>query len=123
MRNAIPLLATLTFISFSALLSAVTMVQPPNDKRAMARELLGQNNFQQALQLYRELLDQTPGTPESGEDLQQAVQCLVNLGLLSEADTLVEGAVSRHAENFHVLLAAANAIINSSRRVSMPIGC
>ena len=109
MRNAIPLLATLTFISFSALLSAVTMVQPPNDKRAMARELLGQNNFQQALQLYRELLDQTPGTPQSGEDLQQAVQCLVNLGLLSEADTLVEGAVSRHAENFHVLLAAANA--------------
>ena len=108
MRKALLLLAFFMLISSSALL-ATTMQQSPSDQRASANELMAQNNFQQAVQLYRELLKKDSGNEQSAEDLQKAVQCLINLGLVHEADTLVEDAVSTHAANFHVLLAAANA--------------
>lgn len=108
MRNALLCLLSVVVLS-SAGLMATTMQQPPANKRVQAKKLYDENNFNDALKLYRELaLDPENTDKELPEDLGLAIGCLNNLGLVHEADALVEGAVEAHPKNFRLLAKAAN---------------
>ena len=108
MYKAIACLVSVVVLS-SAGLMATTMQQPPADNRAQAKKFYEENNFNDSLKLYRELaLDAANTGNELPDDLGFAVVCLNNLGLVHEADALVEGAVEVHPKNFRLLAKAAN---------------
>ena len=109
MYKAFTCLAAVVFLS-SAGLMATTMEQPPEDKRAQAKKLYDENNFNDALQLYRALA-QDPENSGKGvlEDLGFAIACLNNLGLVHEADELIETSIEAHKADFRLLARAANA--------------
>ena len=108
MSKAIACLVSVVVLS-SAGLMATTMQQPPADNRAQAKKFYEENNFNDSLKLYRELaLDAANTGNELPDDLGFAVVCLNNLGLVHEADALVEGAVEVHPKNFRLLAKAAN---------------
>ncbi len=107
MYKAIACLATVVVLS-SAGLMATTMQQPPADKRAQAKKLFDENNFSDALQLYRALAqDPENSGKEVPGDLEAAVDCLNNLGLVHEADELIETSIETHKANFRLLARAA----------------
>ena len=109
MRNALLCLVSVVVLS-SAGLMATTMQQPPADKRAQARKLLEENNFNDALQLYRELAVDSENTGKAvPEDLGFAIACLNNLGLVHEADELIEVSIEAHKTDFRLLARAAAA--------------
>ena len=109
MRNALLCLVSAVVLS-SAGLMATTMQQPPADKRAQARKLLEENNFNDALQLYRELAVDSENTGKAvPEDLGFAIACLNNLGLVHEADELIEVSIEAHKTDFRLLARAAAA--------------
>ncbi|MFM7834020.1 MAG: hypothetical protein ACKPJD_19660, partial [Planctomycetaceae bacterium] len=73
MRGILTLLAAFLLCS----LHPTAQAQEPDNKRTQADAEMKKNNFNDALQLYRELL----GTPAgSSGDLQQALLCLQHLG-------------------------------------------
>ena len=109
MRNALLCLVSVVVLS-SAGLMATTMQPPPADKRAQARKLLEENNFNDALQLYRELAVDSENTGKAvPEDLGFAIACLNNLGLVHEADELIEVSIEAHKTDFRLLARAAAA--------------
>ncbi|RLS42750.1 MAG: alpha-2-macroglobulin, partial [Planctomycetota bacterium] len=109
MRNALLCLVSVVVLS-SAGLMATTMQQPPADKRAQARKLLEENNFNDALQLYRELAVDSENTGKAvPEDLGVAIAGLNNLGLVHEADELIEVSIEAHKTDFRLLARAAAA--------------
>ena len=109
MRNALLCLVSVVDLG-SAGLMATTMQPPPADKRAPARKLLEENNFNDALQLYRELAVDSENTGKAvPEDLGFAIACLNNLGLVHEADELIEVSIEAHKTDFRLLARAAAA--------------
>ena len=109
MRNALLCLVSVVVLS-SAGLMATTMQPPPADKRAQARKLLEENNFNDALQMYRELAVDSENTGKAvPEDLGFAIACLNNLGLVHEADELIEVSIEAHKTDFRLLARAAAA--------------
>ncbi len=108
MFRAFACLAAVAVLSSYGLVAS-SMQQPPADKRAQAKKLYEENNFNDALKLYRELaLDATNTDKLLPEDLGFAIACLNNLGLVHEADELIEGSVKAHEANFRLLGKAAN---------------
>ena len=109
MYKAIACLAAVVVLS-SAGLMATTMEQPPENKRAQAKKFYVENNFNDALQLYRALA-QDPENSGKGvpEDLGFAIGCLNNLGLVHEIDELIETSIGAHKADFRLLARAANA--------------
>jgi uncharacterized protein YfaS (alpha-2-macroglobulin family) len=109
MRKALWCLVVVAGLS-SAGLMATTMEQAPADKRAEAKKLYTDNNFNDALKLYRELsLDPQNLGKLAAEDLGFAVACLNQLGLVKDADALLESSVEQHQGDFRVLARAARA--------------
>ncbi|MFN9719826.1 MAG: alpha-2-macroglobulin, partial [Planctomycetota bacterium] len=107
MRNALMCLVAVCF--GSAGLMATTMEKPVADTRSEARKLFGENNFNDALKLYRELLsDKTNQGKDVAGDLRAANDCLSNLGLIHEADALIESAVQLHSDNAWLIAQAAD---------------
>jgi hypothetical protein len=108
MTRAFTCLAVVVVLSSFGLVAS-SMQQPPADKRAQAKKLYEENNFNDALKLYRELaLDATNTGKELPDDLGFAIVCLNNLGLVHEADALVEGSIESHQSSFQLLAKAAN---------------
>ena len=109
MYKAIACLAVAVVLSSTGLM-ATNMTQPPEDKRAQAKKLYDENNFNDALQLYRALA-QDPENSGKGvpEDLRFAIACLNNLGLVHEVDELIETSIQEHKTDFRLLARAANA--------------
>jgi uncharacterized protein YfaS (alpha-2-macroglobulin family) len=108
MLKAFACLAAVVFLSSYGLVAS-SMQQPPADVRAQAKKLYDENNFNDALKLYRQLaLDAANNDKEVPEDLLAAIQCLNNLGLVHEADDLVEASIDSHKTNFRLLAGAAN---------------
>lgn len=106
MRKALLCLVAVCF--GSAGLMATTMEKPAADKRTDAKKLFDENNFNDALKLYRELLaDPENNGKDVADDLTQANGCLSQLGLVHEADALIESAIEIHPENFWLLARAA----------------
>ncbi|MGE0761204.1 MAG: MG2 domain-containing protein, partial [Pirellulaceae bacterium] len=102
-------------ISGFLVIASLTMVQtmsgvetsPPN--RSRVEQLFRDGNWKEAWDGYRALcLD--PGTDAAAvaRDFINAVQCLRNLGLISEFDALAEGTVAAHAGNWRLLHTVAS---------------
>ena len=107
MFKAFACLATIIVLSSFGLV-ATSMEQPPTNKRVQAKKLFDENNFNDALKLYRELaLDAANTGKYLPDDLGTAIACLNNLGLVDEADELLEFAVETHKINFRLLARAA----------------
>ena len=106
MYKAIACLVAVIILSSAGL--TATKLQPPVDKRIQAKKLLDENNIDDALQLYRALA-QDPENTGNGvpEDLGFAITCLNNLGLIHEADELLEVAIENHKVDFRLLVRAA----------------
>jgi len=100
MRGILTVLAA--FLLSSSTL--ITVAQEPADKRTQADAEMQKNNFNDALQLYRDLLALPAGT---SHDLQQALLCLQHLGKIHELDSLIESAVTVQPARFDLLLAAS----------------
>ncbi len=98
--------AILLFLFFCT--AAQLMAQNPVDQRSQADTLFQQNNFNEALTLYRRLLSQAVRDRRHSQDLERAIACLQNLGRIEEADGLIEDAVAVHANDFHLLLQAGS---------------
>ena len=76
--------------------------------RARSQKLMNDGNFKEALEGYRKLcLDPETKGRDVVSDLNNAVQCLQNLGSINEFDELVEGTVKAHQDDWRVLQAAA----------------
>jgi uncharacterized protein YfaS (alpha-2-macroglobulin family) len=109
MRNALLCLMSVVILS-SAGLMATTMEQPPADRRAQAKKLFDENNYNDALKLYRELAIDPENTDKAlPDDLGMAINCVNNLGLVHEADELLETAVAAHKSDFRLLARAGRA--------------
>ena len=88
--------------------SAPLMAQNPADQRSQADTLFQQNNFNEALTLYRQLLLQPASDKRHPQDLEKALACLQQLGRVQEADGLIEDSVATHPQDFHLLIQAGN---------------
>ena len=83
MYKALVCLAMVAVLS-SAGLMATNMAPPPVDKRAQAKKLYSENNFNDALKLYRELaLDPENTVKELPEDLGLAIAFLTADSVIS----------------------------------------
>ncbi|MFM7036980.1 MAG: hypothetical protein ACKO2L_04590, partial [Planctomycetaceae bacterium] len=98
--------AALLLISFC--MTAPLMAQNPSDQRSQADTLFQQNNFNEALTLYRQLLLLPAKDPRHAQDLEKSIACLQHLGRVSEADGLIEQSVAAHPGDFHLLMQAGN---------------
>ncbi len=108
MYKALVCLVAVVVLSATGLM-ATSMEKAATDKRAQAKKLYDENNFSDALKLYRELaLDAENTGSELPNDLGFAIMCLDNLGLVHEADELLEFAVETHKANFRLLARAAH---------------
>lgn len=77
--------------------------------RTNGRKLSTDGNFKEALEVFRSLIlatDDNSGQPLA-DDLTEAFQCQMRLGLQGETDALVEAAVQRHADDWRLLWRAA----------------
>lgn len=92
------------------LLAAGALSQNPSpaQTRASAQRLMRDGNFKEAYDGFRRLcLDPNAGTAQASQDLASAVQCLNNLGRISEFDELVESTIAAHKANWRLLATAA----------------
>lgn len=89
-------------------LTANSLQQDASDMRTRADRLFADQNFQEALTLYRQLtLDPENDSDELPEDFAQAVNCLNHLSLIHEFDDLLEDAVRTHPQHWRLLTRAA----------------
>ncbi|MGB1131235.1 MAG: hypothetical protein ACPG4K_14375, partial [Haloferula sp.] len=77
----------------------------PAEQRSKAQALQKEGNWKDALEIYQGLLKEV-SDKDSGQDLAAAVTSLQQLQKLAERDQLVEEAVERHADNWHLLYRA-----------------
>lgn len=84
--------------------------------RKQAAKLQQDGNWNDALTLYRDLLQReaADGSALVASDLKAAVQSLRQLGRHSEIDALREAAIERHAGNWQLLEAAAETLMNGT---------
>jgi uncharacterized protein YfaS (alpha-2-macroglobulin family) len=97
---------------FAGVLAVAASSQNPNAAtlRSRAQKLLRDGNFREAYDGYRRLLLDA-NSAAVPQDLEQAVQCLNNLGRIQEFDDLVEKTVSAQARNWRMLQTAAQQYI------------
>jgi len=85
--------------------------------RAKSQKLMNDGNFKDALEGFRKLcLDPEASGAAVVGDLNNAVQCLNNLGRISEFEGLVEGTIKAHHDDWRVLQAAAQAYIQTQHQ-------
>jgi len=78
----------------------------PADRERAAR-LMKDGNFKEAFDIYSALaLDPADAPEKVSEDLSAAVQCLRNLGRVSEFDAFIEKVVKAHGKNWRLLARA-----------------
>jgi uncharacterized protein YfaS (alpha-2-macroglobulin family) len=107
MYKAMACLAAVVVLSSTGLMATNTM-EPPAQKRNTAKKLYDENNYADAMKLYRELaLDSENTDKDLPNDLGMAIQCLNNLGLIHEADELLETTIEHHKSDFRLLARAA----------------
>src|SRR5579864_2005946 len=81
---------------------------PPQAQRDAAMKAMQAGNFKDAYESFRKLaLDPNDDLRKVGSDLTNAVQCLVRLGRVDEADEFREAVIQTHAKNWRLLETAA----------------
>ncbi len=107
------------FLAFSVgilVMAALGMAAPQDEARSrvQAKQLRQQGNWKEALAIFRRLAeDPTTNPAKVHEDLEDAVQCLYQLGLMEDIDSLLNSVVEKHASNWRVLSKAAQAILHA----------
>jgi uncharacterized protein YfaS (alpha-2-macroglobulin family) len=81
---------------------AMSQQEDPDTMRTRAARLLKDGNHAEALELYKSLALQRDNVEQVADDLEQAVQCLNRLGLVSEIDEFAERVVAVHDQNWRV---------------------
>ena len=102
-----------------SMLAAVALSQAPSPAqiRARSQKLMNDGNFKEAYDGFRRLcLDPKTDPLVVGADLNNAVQCLNNLGRIKEFDELVESTIAAHKQNWRLLHAAANQYISTQHQ-------
>lgn len=107
MRTALWCLAAIVLAGSTGLM-ATTMNKPTADQRDDAGQLFQQNNFNDALKIYRELLLNADVADKAlADDLAKAIACMQNLGTVQEADALIEQTLELHPTHFGLTRKAA----------------
>jgi alpha-2-macroglobulin len=97
--------------SARALESAAETPAAPN--REQVQKLFSDGNFNEAYQGFRRLaLDPGSDPKKVGRDLDMALQCLMRLNRINEADALIEAVVEVHQGNWRLLWEAARRYMN-----------
>jgi uncharacterized protein YfaS (alpha-2-macroglobulin family) len=81
---------------------------PPQSQRDAALKAMQAGNFKDAYESFRKLALNPMDEPRKvGEDLTNAVQCLIRLGRVDEADEFREAVIQAHGKNWRLLETAA----------------
>ena len=104
------LIVTAAILLFSFGHTKQLMAQNSAEQRQQADRLFEQNNFNEALSLYQQLLQRPQSDARHPMDLQRALACLQNLGRIHEADALITDAVALHSTSFQLLMQAATSV-------------
>src|SRR5690349_6598997 len=79
----------------------------PADARKAAQKAQADGNFRDAFEAFERLcLDPANSTSQAVDDLQRAIQCLMQLQRLHDVDGFLEKVVVRHPDHWRVLAAA-----------------
>ena len=86
--------------------------QAPAELRQRATLLASQGNWQDSLKIYEQLLvDKRSVGNELAKDLQDAYQCMQQLGLIEQLDSLIAKSMAVHADDWRFLVKAATIIL------------
>ena len=97
-----------TLLVAHSLFAKPTTMQDRTADRQRAEKLMKDQNFAEALEVYRTLaLDETNSDEKLPDDFSKAVQCMSHLGQLKEVDEFLESVVDRHATHWPLLHQAA----------------
>jgi hypothetical protein len=78
------------------------------EDRPKAQKLMKQGNWKEAYDVFAKLAeDKADDEKDVGQDLHKAVQCLQQLGRVSEFDAFIERVIAAHAGNWRLLQTAA----------------
>lgn len=110
MRRALIFLMLTLCVSSSGLM-ATHLMQDRGEMRNNARKLQADGNFNEALQLFQQLVrDPANTSAELPEDFANAVECLNNLNRVQEYDQLLEEIVTLHSGQWRLLARAAQTL-------------
>ncbi|MEQ9412005.1 MAG: MG2 domain-containing protein [Fuerstiella sp.] len=94
-----------------SLIAEPAIMQDRTQTRQKAGKLFKENNFAEALPLYRQLvLDESNTDAQLPQDFEQVVNCLNQLNLVHEFDGFLEDTVAAHADNWRLLARAARTL-------------
>jgi tetratricopeptide (TPR) repeat protein len=107
------LLAAAAVMFACPIFAAPPRPEATNQMRVAATETMKQGNFKDALEQFQKLLLDPQDEPRLvGNDLNNAVMCLLRLNRMNETDALLENAVKVHKDNWRLLTAAARQYMN-----------
>jgi uncharacterized protein YfaS (alpha-2-macroglobulin family) len=112
------LLAVIAVAASLLVLGGMALSLPGEDKpptRERLDALLKQGNYKEAYDGLRALALEPRDDPQKvGDDLQKAIQCLVQLGRINEVDAFREAVIHAHQANWRLLQAAAESYLNDA---------
>lgn len=92
---------------------AFTFAHAVSDKaiRNKAHKAYSDGNYKDALEMYEKLcLDPENDSKQVGADLQNALNCMINLNRVADTDDFLDRVVETHAGNWRLLSSAANSL-------------
>src|SRR5262249_19227922 len=111
--------AAIGFLTLGANMADSASQPPERDK---VDRLFADGNFKDAYEGYRRLaLDPKTEPARVGNDLRQAVQCLLRLGRTDEIDEFREAVLSVHANNWRLLEAASESYVQDDQHLGLII--
>ncbi|MCP4411246.1 MAG: hypothetical protein GY808_01545, partial [Gammaproteobacteria bacterium] len=86
-----------------------------NDLRERAQKSYQDSNYKDALIDFKKLVLEKPGSAQQiANDFNMVISCLGNLGLWAEKDAFRDESISIHAENWRLLLAVSQSLLNDN---------
>ncbi|MGI8980259.1 MAG: alpha-2-macroglobulin family protein [Pirellulaceae bacterium] len=112
-RNILIGMSGVLFLALLLVSGAFSQGPGGPELRAKSQKAMTDGNFKDAYEGFKKLcLDPKDEPPQVANDLNQAVQCLHNLGRINEIDELVEGTITAHKGNWRLLAAAAQQYVH-----------
>ena len=104
-------LIALALLMFGGLFMAVAAEQSPEESRKAADAAVKKGNFNDAYKLYQTLATDPADGSKAPHDLTEGILCLNRLGRPDEIDDFREKVISVHAQNWRLLMAAAQSMM------------
>ncbi len=115
-RSSLGLYGRITALFWGGFIAMSVLGAAPEDEarlRVQAKQLSTQGNWKDAFDIFRKLAESPDSNPQKvSEDLSAAVQCLAQLGRISESDDLIHKSVAAHPANARLLFQAAMQMIS-----------